>query len=141
MKESIYDNMTRCEKEVADLLKEMGIRWAYEQPVFVWDENVGAGNPPFEQEDGYEIQVATDALFSNVVFENLAYAYIDGIDETVTASPDLSLNTTYYWRVRAELSTIYSYIHPVPSDYYLSYLRRFLLQNVLTKLKPKKVAL
>jgi hypothetical protein len=39
MKESIYDNMTRCEKEVADLLKEMGIRWRYEQPVFVWDEN------------------------------------------------------------------------------------------------------
>jgi len=39
MKESIYDNMTRCEKEVADLLKEMGIKWAYEQPVFVWDEN------------------------------------------------------------------------------------------------------
>ncbi len=39
MKESIYDNMTRCEKEVADMLKEMGIKWAYEQPVFVWDEN------------------------------------------------------------------------------------------------------
>ena len=39
MKESIYDNMTRSEKEVADLLKEMGIKWAYEQPVFVWDEN------------------------------------------------------------------------------------------------------
>jgi hypothetical protein len=39
MKESIYDNMTRCEREVADLLKEMGIKWAYEKPVFVWDEN------------------------------------------------------------------------------------------------------
>lgn len=39
MKESIYDNMTRCEKEVAYLLKEMGIKWRYEQPVFVWDEN------------------------------------------------------------------------------------------------------
>jgi len=39
MKESIYDQMTRCEKEVADLLKEMGIKWTYEQPVFVWDEN------------------------------------------------------------------------------------------------------
>ncbi len=39
MKESIYDNMTRCEKEVADLLKEMGIKWTYEQSVFVWDEN------------------------------------------------------------------------------------------------------
>jgi len=39
MKESIYDNMTRCEKEVAELLKEMGIKWSYEQPIFVWDEN------------------------------------------------------------------------------------------------------
>jgi len=36
MRESIYDNMTRSEKEVAELLKEMGIKWAYEQPVFVW---------------------------------------------------------------------------------------------------------
>ena len=39
MKQSIYDNMTRCEKEVAELLKDLGIKWAYEQPVFVWDEN------------------------------------------------------------------------------------------------------
>ena len=39
MVNSIYDNMTRCEREVADLLKEMGINWRYEQPVFVWDEN------------------------------------------------------------------------------------------------------
>ena len=31
--------MTRSEKEVADLLKEMGILWLYEHPVFVWDEN------------------------------------------------------------------------------------------------------
>ena len=39
MKESIYNQMTRCEKEVAELLKEMGIKWTYEQPVFVGDEN------------------------------------------------------------------------------------------------------
>ena len=39
MKESIYDQMTKCEREVADLLKEIGIKWSYEQPVFVWDEN------------------------------------------------------------------------------------------------------
>ena len=38
MKESIYDNRSRCEKEVADLLKEMGIKWRYEQPVFVYDD-------------------------------------------------------------------------------------------------------
>jgi len=36
---SIYDKMTISEKEVADLLKEMGIKWSYEHPVFVWDEN------------------------------------------------------------------------------------------------------
>ena len=35
-----YYKMTRFEKKVADLLKELGIRWAYEQPVFVWDENM-----------------------------------------------------------------------------------------------------
>ena len=39
MNESIYDRMTRYEKEVANLLKEMGIKWSYEHPVFVWDEN------------------------------------------------------------------------------------------------------
>jgi len=38
-KESVYEKMTSAEKEVADLLKEMGIKWRYEQPVFVWDEN------------------------------------------------------------------------------------------------------
>lgn len=31
--------MTRAEKEVANVLKKLGIFWFYEQPVFVWDEN------------------------------------------------------------------------------------------------------
>jgi len=31
--------MTKSEKEVAELLKELGILWAYEKPVFIWDEN------------------------------------------------------------------------------------------------------
>ncbi len=31
--------MTNAEREVAELLKEMGIKWSYEQPVFVWDED------------------------------------------------------------------------------------------------------
>jgi len=39
MKKSIYDNMIRFEKELADLLKEMSIKWRYEQAVFVCDEN------------------------------------------------------------------------------------------------------
>ena len=36
---SIYDKMTRSEKEVAEMLKQMRIQWSYEHPVFVWDEN------------------------------------------------------------------------------------------------------
>jgi hypothetical protein len=38
-RESIYDQMTQAEKEVAKVLKEFGIQWTYEQPVFIWDEN------------------------------------------------------------------------------------------------------
>jgi len=36
---SVYDIMTYAEREVAKLLKKMGIKWSYEQPMFVWDEN------------------------------------------------------------------------------------------------------
>jgi hypothetical protein len=36
---SVYHRMTRSEKEVADLLKKLGIQWSFEQPVFIWDEN------------------------------------------------------------------------------------------------------
>ncbi len=38
-KESVYDRMTQSEKKVADVLRRLGIRWSFEQPVFVWDEN------------------------------------------------------------------------------------------------------
>jgi hypothetical protein len=35
---SVYDDMTDSEKEVAFYLKESGLRWSYESPVFVYDE-------------------------------------------------------------------------------------------------------
>jgi len=38
-RESIYEKMTNAEKQVAELLKDLGIKWSYEHPVFVWDEN------------------------------------------------------------------------------------------------------
>jgi len=38
-KESVYDQMTRSERKVAEFLKELDIKWRYEKPVFVWDEN------------------------------------------------------------------------------------------------------
>lgn len=41
-RESIYNKMTPAEKEVALVLKELGIKWVYEKPVFVWDK----GNRP-----------------------------------------------------------------------------------------------
>ena len=31
---SIYDKMTNAEKEVAELLKNLGIKWSYERPIF-----------------------------------------------------------------------------------------------------------
>jgi len=34
----VYDRMTKSEKEVANVLKKLGMKWSYEQPVFVWDE-------------------------------------------------------------------------------------------------------
>jgi hypothetical protein len=36
---TIYDHMTEYEKEVAIFLKNIGIKWLYEHPVFIWDEN------------------------------------------------------------------------------------------------------
>jgi len=35
LRELIYDQMTRSEKEVANLLNKLGVLWSYEQPVFV----------------------------------------------------------------------------------------------------------
>lgn len=37
---SVYDKMTNAEKEVAQTLKELGIKWRYEHPIFIWDENM-----------------------------------------------------------------------------------------------------
>ena len=39
MQESTYNRMTNAEREVANVLKEFGIQWSFEQPIFVWDEN------------------------------------------------------------------------------------------------------
>lgn len=37
--ESVYDRMTYAERAVAKVLKEFDIKWSYEQPVFVWDND------------------------------------------------------------------------------------------------------
>lgn len=37
--DSVYNHMSRSEKEVAEFLKETGIFWSYEKPVYIWDEN------------------------------------------------------------------------------------------------------
>lgn len=36
---SIYDKMTKTEREVAKVLKEFGVNWSYEHPIFVWDNH------------------------------------------------------------------------------------------------------
>jgi hypothetical protein len=39
LKGYVYDQMTKSEREVADHLKSLGIKWSFEHPVFVWDDN------------------------------------------------------------------------------------------------------
>jgi len=36
---AIYGQMTRSEQEVAQFLKELGVFWSYEKPIYVWDNN------------------------------------------------------------------------------------------------------
>jgi hypothetical protein len=36
--EYVYDDMTMSERQVADYLKELGLWWCYESPVFLMDE-------------------------------------------------------------------------------------------------------
>jgi len=36
---SIYDHMTKSERDVAQFLKELRIFWSYEKPIYVWDKN------------------------------------------------------------------------------------------------------
>lgn len=55
---------------------------------FVWNSVNGASS--------YDIQVSTNSSFSTTVFDQTGVN-----DTTITVSPNLSYNTTYYWRVRA----------------------------------------
>jgi phosphodiesterase/alkaline phosphatase D-like protein len=58
-------------------------------PILDWTDVAGAGAT-------YEVQVATDANFTNVVRSNTTLTASNW-----TVSPALSGSTTYYWRVRA----------------------------------------
>ena len=36
--DSVYDDMKVSERQVADYLKELGLFWFYESPIFIYDE-------------------------------------------------------------------------------------------------------
>lgn len=57
-------------------------------PTFTWDA--------VSQSQSYDLEVATDAAFSNVVY----FATVYGTSHTMTGY-NLDAETTYYWRVRA----------------------------------------
>jgi len=73
---SIYESMTKSEKEVADFLKERGIWWIYEQPLFVTDDKLRPRlwTPDFFLPDfGIYIEVCgnskTDYSFRKMVYK------------------------------------------------------------------------
>ena len=37
--EFVYDKMTNAEFKVSEFLDELAIKWTFEHPIFVWDEN------------------------------------------------------------------------------------------------------
>jgi len=37
MQNSVFEEMTESEKQVADFLKELGLYWVFESPIFVYD--------------------------------------------------------------------------------------------------------
>ena len=70
----------------------------------VWSLDVNAGS--------YDLQVATDALFTNIIVEENTIAAL----YTLNASDNLLESTSYYWRVKAKnicgesnYSTVYSF--------------------------------
>jgi hypothetical protein len=57
-------------------------------PTLQWEDAV--------QAQSYDVEVATDAGFTNIVFSRTGVT-----NESVAVSPELNTSTTYYWRVRA----------------------------------------
>src|SRR6185295_17952661 len=79
------------------------------QPLFTWD--------PAAQAATYEIQIALDAAFTNVVVDATELAA-----PTYTPPSPLTPNTTHYWRVRAvngcglsSYSTVFSFTTTAPA--------------------------
>ena len=81
--ESIYEKMTYAEREVAELLKDLGIKWSYERPLFIWDEH---GRPRVWTPDfylsqfGIYIEVCGSGMFDysyrKMIFDRNGYHVI-----------------------------------------------------------------
>lgn len=80
---SIYADMKRSERQVASVLKELGVRWIYEFPVFVYDEKSRprVWTPDFYlPELGMYIEVCGSPKFNykyrETIYENNGYHVI-----------------------------------------------------------------
>jgi hypothetical protein len=76
MHTSVYENMSRAEHEVCAHLRELGLWWHYEQPVFVYDhmERPRVWTPDFYvPELGIYIEVMGDRQMGNYSFREKIY--------------------------------------------------------------------
>jgi hypothetical protein len=74
--QSVYDDMTNAERQVADFLNFIGFWWSYEQPVFVYDDK---GRPRLWTPDlyipslGLYIEVVGNERLGNYEFRKEVY--------------------------------------------------------------------
>ena len=73
-------------------------------PTFTWKLSALPITTPITTFGYYEIQIATDAAFSNVVKDDINNTSLHS-PQFIPAPSVLNFNTTYYWHVRAYTST------------------------------------
>lgn len=79
------------------------------QPDLEWDQNAGVPGT-FNAEDFFHVQIATDANFINIVYDDATVPVAASVTHSVTAT--LTNNTKYYWRVRGIENTTSTFYSP-----------------------------
>ncbi|MCF6270090.1 MAG: T9SS type A sorting domain-containing protein [Melioribacteraceae bacterium] len=75
-------------------------------PTFTWAQNINVPGT-FDADETYDLVIASDQWFANIVHTQLAIATGGATSsfDMSTILPSLTVNTKYYWRVKAKRTT------------------------------------